>query len=106
MDLYQAAVVSLSPLSPLINREGNAATIWDFEHKCRVTIQRNGITRTRPAFKEGWSAEVSLMVNLPGYVSPSELLETITMAGKVIGVGDFRPSYGRFQVSNFEIQKD
>lgn len=106
MDLYKAAVVSLSPLSPLVNREGNASTVWDFEHKCRVTIQRSGITRTRPAFKGGWSAEVSLMVNLPGYVSPSDLLETVTMAGKVIGVGDFRPSYGRFQVSNFEIQKD
>lgn len=106
MDLYKAAIVSLSPLSPIVTHEGVPAGVWDYEHRCRVTVQRSGITRTRPAFKEGWSLEMSLMCNLPGYVSPSDLLDSITMAGKVIGVGDFRPSYGRFQVVNFEIQKD
>ncbi len=106
MDLYKAGIVSLSPLSPIINSDGRTTNEWDFLHRCRVQIQRSGITRTRPAFHEGWSAELSLMVNLPGYISPSELLETITMAGKVIGLGDFRPSYGRFQVTSFEVQED
>ena len=106
MDLFKAGIISLSPLSPIITREGKSAETWDFEHRCRVQIQRSGITRTRPAFKEGWSVELSLMVNLPGYISPNDLLETITVAGKVIGVGDFRPSYGRFQVTSFEIQED
>jgi len=106
MDLFKAGVVSLSPLSPIVNREGKTTPDWDFLHKCRVQIQRNGITRTRPAFHEGWSCEMSLMVNLPGYINESDLLETLTMAGKVIGVGDFRPTYGRFQVTSFEVQKD
>jgi hypothetical protein len=106
MDLFKAAVVSLSPLSPIINRDGVAATEWDFEHKCRVQIQRNGITRVRPAFKEGWSTEASLMVVLPEYVDASTLHEVISSAGRLIGVGDFRPTYGRFQVTKFEIQKD
>ena len=106
MDLFKAGIVSLSPLSPIVTREGETTKEWDYDHRCRVQIQRNGITRTRPAFKEGWSAELSLMVNLPGYISPSDLLETLTMAGKVIGVGDFRPSYGRFQVTSFEVQQD
>ena len=106
MDLFKAGVVSFAPLSPIVNSDGKTTKDWDFLHKCRVQIQRNGITRTRPAFHEGWSAELSLMVNLPGYISPSDLLETLTMAGKVIGVGDFRPSYGRFQVTSFEIQQD
>ena len=106
MDLFKAGIVSLSPLSPIVNREGQTSKDWDFLHKCRVQIQRNGVTRTRPAFHEGWSAELSLMVNLPSYISQSDLLETLTMAGKVIGVGDFRPTYGRFQVTSFEIQQD
>lgn len=106
MDLFKAAIVSLSPLSPIVTRDGKVTKEWDFEHRCRVTIQRNGITRTRPAFKEGWSAELGLMVNLPQYVSPADLHETLTMAGKVIGVGDFRPTYGRFQVTHLEIQDD
>lgn len=103
MDLFKAAIVSLSPLSPIVTREGKVAKHWDFEHRCRVQIQRSGITRVRPAFKEGWSVELSLMVNLPQYVSPGDCLETLTMAGKVIGVGDFRPTYGRFQVVSFEV---
>ena len=106
MDLFKAAIVSLSPLSPIVTREGKTTTQWDFDHKCRVQIQRNGITRVRPAFREGWSAELSLMVNLPGYVPAADLHDTLTMAGKVIGVGDFRPTYGRFQIVSFEIQKD
>ena len=106
MDLFKASIVSLSPLSPIVNRDGQTSKDWDFEHRCRVQIQRNGITRTRPAFKEGWSCELSLMINLPGYIGPNDLLETLTMAGKVIGIGDFRPSYGRFGVVHFEVQQD
>lgn len=106
MDIFKAGIVSLCPLSPVITREGKATKTWDYEHKCRVTIQRAGITRTRPAFKEGWTCETSLMVNLPQYISGNDLLATVTMAGKVIGVGDFRPTYGRFQVINFELQEN
>ena len=105
MDLFKAGVVSLSPLSPIVNRNGCTSEKWDFEHRCRAQVQRNGITRTRPAFHEGWSVELSLMVNLPGYILPSDFLETLTMAGKVIGVGDFRPTYGRFQVVSFSTQQ-
>jgi hypothetical protein len=106
MDLFKAAVVSLAPLSPIIDHKGNVAKEWDFEHRCRVQVQRNGITRTRPAFKEGWSTEASLMVVLPEYVDSSTLHEVVSSAGRLIGVGDFRPTYGRFQVSKFEVQRD
>jgi len=106
MDLFKAAVVSLTPLSPIVARDGSIATKWDFEHRCRVQVQRNGITRTRPAFKSGWSTEVSLMVVLPEYIDPSTLLEVVSAAGRLIGVGDFRPTYGRFQVAKFEAQQD
>lgn len=106
MDLFKAAVVSLSPLSPIVNRDGEIAKHWDFEHRCRVQIQRNGITRTRPAFSEGWKTEISLMCLLPEYVDSGMFHEVVSAAGRLIGVGDFRPTYGRFQVSKFEIQKD
>src|SRR5437016_6305476 len=42
MDLYKAGVLSLTVLSSL------GKTNWDYIHKCRVMIQRNGITRCRP----------------------------------------------------------
>lgn len=106
MDLYKAALITLKPLVPIITAAGKTTLTWDYEHRCRVQVQRAGITRCRPAFKEGWTAEVPLMVNLPEYVEPKDLNEVISSAGRLIGVGDFRPTYGRFQVIRFEIQQD
>jgi len=97
MDLFKAGIVSLTPLASL----GVAA--WDYEHKCRVTVQRNGITRVRPALKTGWHADLLLMVNLPEYIPPDGLLDVIVNAGRLVGVGDSRPTYGRFQVTRFEL---
>lgn len=95
-DLFKAAVVSLSPLASLGLKD------WDYEHRCRVTVQRNGITRTRPAVKAGWEAEFQLLITLPEYVPGDVLNEVIGSAGRLIGVGDFRPTYGRFQVVAFD----
>lgn len=97
MDLFKAAVVSLTPLAPL------GVQYWDYEHQCRVMVQRNGVTRVRPALKAGWEAEFQLMVNIPEYVSPETLNDTIAQAGRLIGIADFRPTYGRFQVIGFRV---
>lgn len=97
MDLFKAAVISLTDLASL------GATEWDFEDRRRVTVQRNGITRIRPAMREGWKATVQLMVNIPEYVSPTLLRSVLDDAGRLVGVGDFRPTYGRFTVSNWEV---
>lgn len=102
MDIYKAGVVALTQLAP-IGRAGTTFQSWEYEHKCRVTIQRSAITRTRPAFKEGWEAEVQLMVNLPEYITPEALKDRIDAAGRLIGVGDFRPTYGRFTVMSYDI---
>jgi hypothetical protein len=97
MDLFKAAVVSLTPLAPL----GKEA--WDYEHSCRVVIQRSAVTRVRPAMKAGWEASFDLQINLPEYVSPELLIGVLNDAGRLVGVGDFRPTYGRFQVTKFEV---
>jgi hypothetical protein len=100
MDLFKAAVISLTPLASM------HATEPDFLDRRRVMVQRNGITRTRPAMKEGWRAEIDLMVNIPEYVPPGLLRQVIDDAGRLIGVGDFRPTYGRFAVSAWTIRAD
>ncbi len=102
MDLYKAAIVPLT-INAEILRNGKTLKQWDYAHQCRVTIQRNGITRTRPAIKAGWTSTIQLLVNLPEYVNPQSLNEVITNAGRLIGVGDFRPTYGRFQVTKFDV---
>ena len=96
-DLAKAALVPLTALASL------GAKNWDYEDRRRVTVQRNGITRVRPAMKEGWKAEFEFMVNLPQYVSPGILQDLLTDAGRLVGIGDFRPTYGRFRVVKFEV---
>ncbi len=97
VDLIKAAVVTLTPLA------GLGIKVWDYEHKCRVQVQRNGVTRVRPAIKTGWTAKFIFLVNLPEYVSPELLHALVNDAGRLIGIADFRPTYGRFQVRHFEV---
>lgn len=95
-DLYKAGVISLTNLSSL------GIKAWDYEDKRRVVIQRNAITRTRPALKKGWTCSFEIMVNLPEYISKDQLYDMTASAGKLIGIGDFRPTFGRFQIVKFE----
>ncbi len=106
MDLYKAGIVSLTTLAIVSNTDGQELVHWEYEHKCRVTVQRSGITRTRPAIKQGWEAEFQLGVLLPEYIRPADLQDVLTNAGKLIGLADFRPTYGRFQVASFAIGLD
>lgn len=99
-DLFKAAIVSLTPLASL------GAKDWDYLDRRRVTIQRNAITRTRPAMREGWTATFILMCNLPEYITEDMLNATIQQAGKLIGLADFRPSFGRFLVTDFKVLDD
>lgn len=99
-DLFKACVISLTPLASLGVKD------WDYMDKRRVVIQRNAITRSRPAMAEGWKATFILQVQLPEYVDQAMLNETIAAAGKLIGLGDFRPSFGRFNVVRFEVLED
>jgi hypothetical protein len=95
MDLFKAAIAGMDPYCTLRVKQ------WDYVDMRRVMVQRNGITRHRPAINTGWKVIVLLQVLLPEYVPPSMLNEVVQSAGRLIGVGDFRPTYGRFQVIGF-----
>lgn len=95
MDLYKAGVVALTQLASL------GKGTWDYEDRRRVVVQRNGVNRTRPAMKSGWKANFELLVNLPEYIPPRDLHDVVSAAGRLIGIGDFRPTYGRFAVTKW-----
>lgn len=97
MDLFKAGIVVLTDLSPVGVKD------WDYMDMRRVVIQRSSITRSRPALKKGWKAEFEIMVNVPEYISKFDINETIAMAGRLNGVGDFRPTFGRFNIISFEV---
>lgn len=98
MDLYKAGFVVLTNLAPVGKNK------WDYEDRRRVVIQRNAITRDRPALKTGWEVEFDIQVLLPEYITPSDLNETITKAGIFCGLGNYRPTYGRFQIVRFKVR--
>jgi hypothetical protein len=97
MDLFKAGIATIGELCSLGVKEP------DYMDQRRVVIQRNGITRTRPAMLTGWKCAVSLQVLLPEYISPAMLNEILQYAGRIVGVGDFRPSFGRFMVTGFDV---
>ncbi len=75
---------------------------WDYLDKRRVVVQRNALTRLRPAFTEGWRIKFEILVNTPEYLAPERLNQLISETGRLNGLADGRPSYGRFTVSAFE----
>ncbi len=98
-DLFKAGIISLTDLAPI---NGGVHT-WDYLDQRRVVVQRSGITRMRPAFHKGWTAEFILCVNTPEYIDFQFFNEVLQTAGRLIGVGDFRPTYGRFDISKCKV---
>lgn len=96
-DLVNAVVQPKTMLASLGAKE------WDYLHKARVRVQRNAISRTRPAMLAGWHCEIELDVLSGEYVDAAFLRELLAISGRTIGVGDFRPSHGRYDVTHFEI---
>ena len=106
LDLYKAGVQVTTELAPIMVGKGDdqhPAMKWDYLDRQRVTVQRNGVTRERPAFWPGWTAMFEIAVLLPEYIPPADLHEVVVNAGRLVGLADFRPTYGRFRVVYFEI---
>ena len=101
-DLVQAAVMCDELYSPILVN-GQPTKDWDYEDRQRVCIMRSAITRTRPAFRKGWQVEFTLVSLVPEHITPDFLRKLVDNAGLLIGLGDFRPTYGRFKVVNWEV---
>lgn len=61
-----------------------------------VVVGQARTMRARPRF-DVWTADVSLLVD-DSTVNVSDVMEAMTTAGRLIGMGDFRPRFGRFDV--------
>lgn len=100
-DLFKAGIVAVDELCPL----NGGVKDWDYIDQRREQIQRNSITRMRPAFTKGWTAECQFEILVPEYIDPAFFNEVLVMSGKLIGTADRRPSYGRFRVVNCSVME-
>lgn len=66
-----------------------------------VTVQRAKNMRARPRFDD-WSLSFEVLVN-PNELEPDQVRQALDNAGMLVGLGDYRPKFGRFVVSAFEV---
>jgi hypothetical protein len=68
-----------------------------------VKVSTSKVMRTRPIFPE-WSATFSAVID-EGVIEVSQVREALVAAGRLVGIGDWRPgaprggSFGRFEVA-------
>jgi hypothetical protein len=77
----------------------NADALWEdesFRDRAIVVVGRNRVARTRPIFNE-WVAKVKVTYD-DDVLNEGQLDEWFSIAGSIIGQGDYRPLYGRFEV--------
>jgi len=55
------------------------------------------VWKVRPLFSQGWTATIKI-TDLVGLLTTSELKAMLETGGKFVGIGDWRPSHGRFEV--------
>lgn len=68
-----------------------------FRFSALVRVGTARVVRMRPVFRE-WSAIVKLNIE-ESVVNPSRIDDWFSVAGTVIGLGDWRPQHGRFTAS-------
>lgn len=71
--------------------------LWEnpsFRLRTGVRVRDATCMRTRPRFPD-WSAEVAVTF-LPSVLNRAEVMDFFRISGFLIGIGDWRPEYGRF----------
>ena len=68
-----------------------------------VRVQMSRVQRCRPIFKE-WEASFEINVLDGLQVQVDDVRQALVAAGQMCGFGDYRPRYGRFSVTEFEVK--
>ena len=70
--------------------------LWEggYAHTCSVGIGKKKIMRCRPRFNR-WHLETSMRVNTAA-LDYDALMMYLRLAGDLTGLGDYRPTFGRF----------
>lgn len=92
----------ICPANAPLQYEGpkNPEELWqcpEFRLRVPVRVQTSRVMRTRPMFRD-WSATVELSF-LPTLLNSREVIELLQLAGEQIGLGGWRPRFGRFAVA-------
>ena len=87
------------PVPDALDADGDKPLYLDMRP---VVVNRARVVRIRPTFKPGWELEFDIEV-IDDQIAAELVQDVLTLAGKTVGVGDFRPKFGRFSVARFEV---
>lgn len=79
-------------------------SLWsdkNFVSRLSVGVTTSRVMRTRPQFRR-WALEADLLVD-NGQLDFGQICEISEKAGQMIGLGDYRPRFGRFDVTAEQI---
>lgn len=87
-----------------IEQEKITHKIQDYEpYRAYVTIGMASVVKSRPMFKV-WELDFDIIC-VNDQFPPSILEKILTTAGLTKGIGDYRPRFGRFEVTKFETDR-
>ncbi len=94
-------VLITSPVNPIAYPGSrDPAKMWksgNFSHRASVGVGQSRVMRTRPIFRE-WSVQADGMLD-ESQLELEQLAELAQNAGDFIGLGDWRPRFGRFDAT-------
>jgi hypothetical protein len=99
---YVFAGLHINPDYIPIETGGKPEESWEVDVR-PVAIQRARIMRARPKFNN-WSLTFELEI-LDPIIRPSDVKDILANAGKYVGLCDFRPLFGLFEVVEFKESK-
>ena len=73
-----------------------------FRLRCGVRVGTSRVMRTRPRFP-AWAADLAVDY-LPSLLNEHDVRRFVVVAGEQVGVGDWRPRFGRFLVDEAEVE--
>ncbi len=68
-----------------------------FRLRTSARIQNSRVMRTRPLFPLGWEASFDVTYD-PGTFNERQVSQIVHIAGDTIGICDWRPKFGRFEI--------
>ena len=76
---------------------------WHADTRSAV-VQRGRVVRRRPCFND-WALDFSIVIKDPEAVPPETLQEILEYGGRYVGIGDYRPKFGLFEVTKWQVEK-
>lgn len=85
-------------------KDGNKLkAVKSFRDIRRVVVQRQAVMRCRPIFYT-WAVTFTLHY-LPSLFDEEQVVDLVRVGGRIIGLMDYRPKFGRYEIENWQAVK-